>query len=31
LDETKIVNATIDKVVDKLLNEATERVLKEED
>jgi hypothetical protein len=31
LDEFKIVNAAIDKVVDKLLNRAVEKVLKEDD
>ena len=30
-DEIKIVNAAIDEVVEKLLNEAAERVLKEDD
>jgi hypothetical protein len=30
-DEIKIVNAAIDEVVDKLLNEAIEGVLKEDD
>jgi hypothetical protein len=31
LDEIRIANATIDEVVDRLLNEAAERVLKEDD
>ena len=31
LDEFKILNAAIDEVVDKLLNEAAEKVLKEDD
>jgi hypothetical protein len=31
LDEIRIVNAAIDEVVDRLLNEANERVLKEDD
>jgi hypothetical protein len=31
LDEFKVVNATIDEVVNTLLNEAVEKVLKEED
>jgi hypothetical protein len=30
-DECKIVNAAIDEAVEKLLNEAAERVLKEDD
>jgi hypothetical protein len=31
LDESRITNAAIDEAVDRLLNEATERVLKEDD
>jgi hypothetical protein len=31
LDEFKIVNTAIDEVVDKLLNEAAEKVMKEDD
>jgi 2-phosphoglycerate kinase len=31
LNEFKIVNASIDEVVDRLLNEAEEKVLKEDD
>jgi hypothetical protein len=31
LDEFKIVNATIDEAVDRLLNEVAEKVLKEDD
>jgi hypothetical protein len=30
LDVTKIANEVVDKVVDKLLHEATERILKED-
>jgi hypothetical protein len=30
-DEIKIVNATIDEAVEKLLNEAAERILKDDD
>jgi hypothetical protein len=31
LDEIRIVNAAIDEAINRLLNEATERVLKEDD
>jgi hypothetical protein len=31
LDEIRIVNVAIDEAVDRLLNEANERVLKEDD
>jgi hypothetical protein len=31
LDEIKIVNAAIDEAIEKLLNEAAKRVLKEDD